>query len=119
MSREKDLAKKNALRIKRKKRVRGSIFGTAEKPRVSIFKSNKYVSAQAINDVEGVTLAAVSSKAMGLNVNKENAIKVAAQLAENLKAAGIEKVVFDRNGYLYHGVVAAFADALRENGIKL
>ena len=119
MSRIKDLAKKNALRIKRKKRVRGSIFGTAEKPRVSIFKSNKYVSAQAINDVEGVTLAAVSSKAMGLNVNKENAIKVAAQLAENLKAAGIEKVVYDRNGYLYHGVVAAFADALRENGIKL
>ena len=119
MSREKDLAKKNALRIKRKKRVRSNIFGTTEKPRVSIFKSNKYVSAQAINDVEGVTLAAVSSKAMGLNVNKENAIKVAAQLAENLKTAGIEKVVFDRNGYLYHGVVAAFADALRENGIKL
>ena len=119
MSRIKDLAKKNALRIKRKKRVRGNIFGTAEKPRVSIFKSNKYVSAQAINDVEGVTLAAVSSKAMGLNVNKENAIKVAAQLAENLKTAGIEKVVYDRNGYLYHGVVAAFADALRDNGIKL
>ena len=119
MSRIKDLAKKNALRIKRKKRVRGSIFGTAEKPRVSIFKSNKYVSAQAINDVEGVTLAAVSSKAMGLNVNKENAVKVAAQLAENLKAAGIESVVYDRNGYLYHGVVAAFADALTENGIKL
>ncbi|MDD4329464.1 50S ribosomal protein L18 [Arcobacter caeni] len=119
MSRIKDLAKKNALRIKRKKRVRGSIFGTAEKPRVSIFKSNKYVSAQAINDVEGITLAAVSSKAMGLNVNKENAVKVAAQLAENLKTAGIETVVYDRNGYLYHGVVAAFADALRENGIKL
>ena len=119
MSRIKDLAKKNALRIKRKKRVRSNIFGTAEKPRVSIFKSNKYVSAQAINDVEGVTLAAVSSKAMGLNVNKENAVKVAAQLAENLKAAGIEAVVYDRNGYLYHGVVAAFADALRENGIKL
>ena len=119
MSRIKDLAKKNALRIKRKKRVRGSIFGTAEKPRVSIFKSNKYVSAQAINDVEGVTLAAVSSKAMGLNVNKENAVKVAAQLAENLKTAGIETVVYDRNGYLYHGVVAAFADSLRENGIKL
>ncbi len=119
MSRIKDLAKKNALRIKRKKRVRGSIFGTAEKPRVSIFKSNKYVSARAINDVEGVTLAAVSSKAMGLNVNKENAVKVAAQLAENLKAAGIEAVVYDRNGYLYHGVVAAFADSLRENGIKL
>lgn len=56
---------------------------------------------------------------MGLNVNKENAGKVAAQLAENLKAAGIESVVYDRNGYLYHGVVAAFADGLRANGIKL
>ena len=119
MSREKDLAKKVALRIKRKKRVRASISGTNDKPRVSIFKSNKYISAQAINDVEGRTLAAVSSKAMGLNVNKENAVKVAAQLAENLKAAGIEAVVYDRNGYLYHGVVAAFADSLRENGIKL
>lgn len=64
-------------------------------------------------------MAAISSKAMGLNVNKENAIKVAAQFAEALKTAGIEKVVYDRNGYLYHGVVAAFADALRENGIKL
>ena len=119
MSRAKDLAKKNALRIKRKRRVRGSIFGTEAKPRVTVFKSNKYLSAQAINDVEGVTLAAVSSQAMSLNVNKENAAKVAAKFAEALKAAGIETVVFDRNGYLYHGVVAAFADALRENGIKL
>ena len=119
MSRAKDLAKKNALRIKRKRRVRGNIFGTAEKPRVTVFKSNKYLSAQAINDVEGVTLAAVSSQAMSLNVNKENAVKVAATFAEALKAAGIETVVFDRNGYLYHGVVAAFADALRDNGIKL
>ena len=119
MSREKDLAKKIALRIKRKKRVRANISGTAEKPRVSIFKSNKYISAQAINDVEGRTLAAISSQAMGLSGNKENASKVAAELASKLKAAGIESVVFDRNGYLYHGVVAAFADALRENGIKL
>ncbi|MGA1933066.1 50S ribosomal protein L18 [Arcobacter sp. YIC-464] len=119
MSRAKDLAKKNALRAKRKRRVRGSIFGTADKPRVSIFKSNKYLSAQAVNDVEGVTLAAVSSQNMGLRATKENAEKVAAQFAENLKSAGIETVVFDRNGYLYHGVVAAFADALRANGIKL
>ena len=119
MSRAKDLAKKNSLRIKRKKRVRGSIFGTAELPRVTVFKSNKFLSAQAINDVEGVTLAAVSSQVMNLSANKENAVKVAAQFAEVLKAAGIETVVFDRNGYLYHGVVAAFADALRDNGIKL
>lgn len=119
MSREKDLAKKIALRIKRKKRVRATISGTADKPRVSIFKSNKYISAQAINDVEGRTLAAISTQAMGLSGNKENASKVAAEFASKLKAAGIEAVVYDRNGYLYHGVVAAFADALRENGIKL
>lgn len=119
MSRAKDLARKNSLRIKRKKRVRGTIFGTAEMPRVSVFKSNKFISAQAINDVEGVTLASVSSQAMNLRVNKENAAKVAAKFAENLKAAGVETVVYDRNGYIYHGVVASFADALRENGIKL
>ena len=118
MSRIKDLAKKNALRIKRKKELE-VIFLVQLKTKSIYFKSNKYVSAQAINDVEGVTFAAVSSQAMGLNVNKENAVKVAAQLAENLKAAGIESVVYDRNGYLYHGVVAAFADALRDNGIKL
>lgn len=119
MSRAKDIAKKNSLRIKRRRRVRGTISGTASKPRVSIFKSNKYLSAQAINDVEGVTLASVSSQALDLRVNKENAVKVAAQFAENLKAAGIDTVVFDRNGYLYHGVIAAFAEALRDNGIKL
>lgn len=119
MSRAKDLAKRNALRAKRKKRVRGSIFGTSEKPRVSIFKSNKFISAQAINDVEGTTLASISSQNMGLRVNKENAVKVATEFAEKLKTAGIETVVYDRNGYLYHGVVASFADALRENGIKL
>ena len=119
MSRAKDLAKKNSLRAIRKKRVRGNISGTAQTPRVTIFKSNKYLSAQAIDDVAGVTLAAVNSKALGLTSNKENAVKVAAQFAESLKAAGIETVVFDRNGYLYHGVVAAFADALRDNGIKL
>jgi large subunit ribosomal protein L18 len=120
MSRAKDIAKKNSLRIKRKRRVRGSIAaGTAEMPRVSIFKSNKYLSAQAINDVTGVTLASVNSKTMNLTVSKENATKVGAEFANTLKAANIEKIVFDRNGYLYHGVVAAFADALRDNGIKV
>ena len=119
MSRAKEIAKKNALRIKRKRRVRGNISGTAEKPRVSVFKSNKYVSAQAIDDVAGVTLASIDSKVLGLSANIENAKKVAAEFANNLKAKNIDTVVFDRNGYLYHGVVAAFADALRENGIKL
>lgn len=119
MSRAKDIAKKNSLRIKRKRRVRGKISGTAEKPRVSIFKSNRFISAQAINDVEGVTLASVNSKSMDLRANKEDAVKVAAQFAETLKAAGINTIVFDRNGYLYHGVVAAFAQSLRDNGINL
>jgi large subunit ribosomal protein L18 len=119
MNRAKEIAKKNALRIKRKKRVRGNISGTAETPRVSVFKSNKYLSAQAIDDVAGATLASVNSKSMDLNVSRENAAKVGAAFAESLKAKEITTVVFDRNGYLYHGVVAAFAEALRENGIKL
>jgi len=119
MSRIKDLAKKNALRLRRKRRVRGKISGIAERPRLSVFKSNKYFYAQAIDDVNGVTLASVDSRAMKLSVNKENVVKVAAQMAENLKAKDIQTVVFDKNGYLYHGVVAAFADALRDNGIQL
>lgn len=119
MSRAKDIAKKNSLRIIRKKRVRGSIKGTAQTPRVTVFKSNKYLSAQAIDDIAGKTLASINSKALDLNVSKENATKVGAAFAENLKSAGIETVVFDRNGYLYHGVVASFAQALRDNGIKL
>ena len=119
MSRAKDLAKKNALRIRRKRRVRGNISGIAEMPRLTVFKSNKYFYAQAINDVTGNTLASVDSRAMKLSVSRENVAQVAAKMAENLKAKNIESVVYDRNGYLYHGVVAAFADALRANGIKL
>ena len=119
MSRAKDLAKKNSLRLRRKRRVRGNISGTIDMPRLSIFKSNKYFYAQAIDDVAGSTLAAVDSRALKLSVNKENVVKVAAAMAETLKSKNIESVVFDRNGYLYHGVVATFADALRDNGIKL
>ncbi len=119
MSRAKDLAKKNSLRIKRKRRVRGTINGTAQLPRVSVFKSNKYLSAQAIDDVAGTTLASVNSSVLKLTANKENAAKIAEVFAQNLKAKNIEAVVFDRNGYLYHGVIKAFADALRDNGIKL
>ena len=119
MSRAKDLAKKNSLRLRRKKRVRGNISGTSELPRLSVFKSNKYFYAQAIDDVASVTLASVDSRVLKLVVNKENVVKVGAAMAENLKAKNIESIVFDRNGYLYHGVVAAFADALRDNGIKV
>jgi large subunit ribosomal protein L18 len=119
MSRAKDLLKRDALRLRRKKRVRGKISGTAEMPRLTVFKSNKYFSAQAIDDVAGNTLAAVNSKSLNLTATKENVKAVAAAMAENLKAKNIESVVYDRNGYLYHGVVASFADALRDNGIKL
>ena len=119
MSRAKDLVKRNSLRLRRKKRIRGSVSGCAETPRLSIFKSNKYFYAQAINDVAGTTLASVDSRVLKLSVNKENVVSVAAKLAETLKSKNIESVVFDRNGYLYHGVIATFADALRNNGIKL
>ena len=119
MSRAKDLAKKNALRLRRKRRVRGNISGTTDMPRLSIFKSNKYFYAQAIDDVNGNTLASVDSRALKLSVNKENVVKVGAAMAETLKAKNIESVVFDRNGYVYHGVVASFANALRDNGIKV
>jgi len=110
--------RKNKLRAQRKARVRGKIFGTAELPRLSVFKSNKYFYAQAIDDNAGMTLAAVDGRKLGVKVNQENVKKVAAEMAKTLASKNIENVVFDRNGYLYHGVVAAFADALREAGIK-
>lgn len=111
--------RKNKLRAQRKARVRGKISGTVALPRVSVFKSNKYFYAQAIDDVAGVTLAAANGKKLGLKANQEDVKKVAVAMADALKAKNIEAVVFDRNGYLYHGVVATFADALREAGIKL
>lgn len=116
---EKVLKRKQLLKTKRKLRTRGKIFGVADKPRISMFKSNKYLYAQAINDESGVTLASVDGKKLGLGNNKENAKQIASEFAAALKKAKITEAVFDRNGYLYHGVVAAFADTLRENGIKL
>ncbi|WP_027326671.1 50S ribosomal protein L18 [Helicobacter pametensis] len=113
------LEQKKKLRAKRKLRVRGSIFGIASKPRVSVFRSNRYLYAQAIDDQNGVTLASVDGKKLGFGNNKDNAKEIAKVFAESLKQNGISEVVFDRNGYLYHGVVAAFADSLRENGITL
>jgi len=110
--------RKNKLRAQRKARVRGKIFGTDTNPRLTIFKSNKHFYAQAIDDTTGTTLAAVDGRKLGLKVNQEDVKKVAAEMAKNLASKNIETVVFDRNGYLYHGVVASFADALREAGIK-
>jgi large subunit ribosomal protein L18 len=113
------LKRKLALRVKRKKRVRADIFGTIERPRVSIFRSNKYVYVQAIDDVNSTTLVVADGAKLGFKSNKTGAKELAKVFAETLKAKEITTVVFDRNGYLYHGVVAVFADGLRENGITL
>jgi large subunit ribosomal protein L18 len=117
--RTKLLKQKNALKAKRIKRVRGKISGTAEMPRVALFKSNRYLYAQAIDDDKGVTLVSVDGRKLGQRANIESAKVVAKELSESLKKAKIEKVVFDRRGNSYHGVVAAFAEGLRENGIKV
>lgn len=113
------IIRKNSLRAKRKLRVRGKISGCQNKPRISIFKSNRYVYAQAIDDVQAVTLASVDGKKEGQKSNIEGAKALGAIMAQALKDKGIEDVVFDKNGYVYHGVVAAFAQSLRDNGIKL
>lgn len=118
MIRAKAIKQKQKLRLKRKRKIRGKIFGITVNPRVSIFKSNKYVYAQAIDDSKGITICSSNSKSIG-KMNKEVSAKVGADLADKLKKAKIDTVLFDRNGYKYHGVVASFADALRDNGIKL
>jgi len=110
--------RKNKLRAQRKARVRGKISGCETQPRLTVFRSNRYFYAQAINDTTGTTLASVDGRKLGLKANQEDVKKIAAEMAKNLASKNIDTVVFDRNGYLYHGVVASFADALREAGIK-
>ena len=111
---------KNKLRLKRHKRIRGKISGTAERPRLSIFRSNKNIYAQLIDDVAGVTLASASTldKEVSKGTKTEQAIVVGKLVAERAVAKGISEVVFDRGGYLYHGRVKALADSARENGLK-
>ena len=111
--------RKSKLRAQRKARVRGKIFGSETLPRLSVFKSNKYFYAQVIDDNAGVTLASVDGRKLGLKANQEDVKKIASEMAKSLAAKNIETVLFDRNGYLYHGVVASFADALRAAGTKL
>ena len=114
----KALKLKTRRREKAKLRIRATLSGTELRPRVTVFKSNKYFYAQAIDDVKSVTLAYADGSKLGVKPNKEGVKVVAKTLADALKAAKKENIVFDRNGYLYHGVIAAFADALRENGIS-
>lgn len=111
---------KNVSRVRRHARVRAKISGTAECPRLSVFRSNKNIHAQIIDDVNGVTLVACSSTSLKLENggNIEAATKVGAEVAKLAIAKGIEKVVFDRGGYVYHGRVAAVAEAAREAGLK-
>ena len=109
-------------RIRIKKRIRKIVFGTAERPRLSVFRSNKQISAQLIDDNAGKTLVSASSLCKEIAEKKgtkiEQAQSLGALLAEKAKTAGIENVVFDRNGYLYHGRVKALADAARNGGLK-
>jgi len=111
----------NKARLNRHRRVRGKISGTAECPRLNVFRSTNNIYAQVIDDVKGVTLAAASSLDKDFNGNggnKEAARKVGELIAKRAVAKGIEKVVFDRGGYLYHGRVKELAEGAREGGLK-
>jgi len=111
----------NAQRQRRHRRVRGKISGTPERPRLNVYRSNQNIYAQLIDDVAGVTLAAASTVEKGFEGatgNAEAAKKVGKAIAERAKEKGIEKVVFDRSGYIYHGRVAALAEGAREGGLQ-
>lgn len=109
-------------REKRKRKIRSSVLGTAERPRLTVFRSLSGIYCQLVDDVAGVTLAAASSKAKGakekLKDNKEGAKAVGEMLAKAALAKSIKQVVFDRNGYLYHGKIKALADGARAGGLK-
>ncbi len=110
--------KKIERRIKIKFRIRKNVNGTAERPRMSVFRSNKQIYVQVINDLTGNTLVSASSLGMEAMPKKEQAAKVGELVAKKALEAGIEQVVFDRNGYLYHGRVKELADAARKGGLK-
>ena len=111
----------NAQRQLRHKRVRGKISGTPERPRLNVYRSNTNIYAQLIDDVKGVTLASASTlekEFEGAGGNADAAKKIGLKIAERALAKGIETVVFDRGGYIYHGRVAALAEGAREGGLK-
>ena len=113
--------KKDIRRTKIKFRIRHKVSGTAQMPRLTVFRSNKDIYAQVIDDVKGVTLTAASSHEKGFEksgTKSEVAAKVGKTIAERAIAAGINTVVFDRNGYLYRGRVKSLADGAREGGLK-
>lgn len=112
---------KNARRQKIRAKIRGKINGSAEKPRLSVFRSNKYIYAQIVDDAKGHTLVSVSSREAGLSeaigTKLELSKNAGKRIAEKALAAGITDVVFDRGGYLYHGRVKALAEGAREGGL--
>jgi large subunit ribosomal protein L18 len=114
-------ATKQERRLKRRRRVRAKVSGTAARPRVSVFRSNRGISAQLIDDIAGRTLAAVSWSEPELRklAPTERATRAGALLAERAKQAGVTAAVFDRGGYLYHGQVKALAEGAREAGLTL
>ena len=111
---------KAQARLKRRKRIRGKIAGTAERPRLSVFRSNKSIYAQLIDDAAGTTLAAASTQHLGEAKGEKSAqaTEVGKLIARRAKEKGIDTVVFDRGGYLYHGRVKALADGAREGGLE-
>lgn len=114
------MAKITSRRKRIKMGVRKKVQGTTERPRLSIFRSNKVIYAQVIDDVKGVTLAATSSIELDKKggVNMEISKNVGKKIAEKAAASGIDTIVFDRNGYLYHGNIKALAEGAREGGLK-
>jgi large subunit ribosomal protein L18 len=116
---------KNLARLKRHRRVRAKLFGTSDRPRLGVFRSQKHIYAQLIDDAQGVTLASASSLDPEIRgaesvtgSTAEGARQVGQLIAKRALAKGIEEVVFDRGGYIYHGRVAAVADAAREAGLR-
>ncbi len=113
---------RNEMRVERHKRIRKDISGTSERPRLNVFRSNANITAQIIDDEKGLTLVSASTREKELNIknggNVEAAKLIGAEIAKRAKKAKIEKVVFDRGGYLYHGRVKALADAARESGLE-
>lgn len=113
---------KNATRKKRHARVRAKLSGTSTRPRLNVFRSNKHIYAQVIDDMNGVTLASASTLDKDLNLESSSNVEAAQKIGELVAKRAVEKgitaVVFDRGGYLYHGRIQALADAARENGLQ-
>jgi len=114
-----DAKTKRGARVRRHVRVRKKISGTAERPRLAVYRSNRHIYAQLIDDAQATTLASASDRDVKGDTKTEAAKAVGELLAERAKQAGIERVIFDRGGRLYHGRVAAVADGAREKGLLI